>query len=44
MNFKKWTVVCTSIMIMALWVVSASAAPDNRNHTLEQPNPQHVTI
>ncbi|PCK21946.1 phosphatase [Bacillus pumilus] len=44
MNFKKWTVVCTSITIMALWLTVANGAPDNRNHTLEQPNPQHAMI
>ncbi|MCW1836328.1 phosphatase [Bacillus xiamenensis] len=44
MSFKKWAVVCTSITIMALWVASANTHPDNRNHTLEKPNPQHITI
>ncbi|MDG3043972.1 hypothetical protein OE903_08575 [Bacillus sp. B6(2022)] len=44
MNFKKWAVVCTSITILALWITSPNADPDNRNHTLEKPNPQHITI
>ncbi|MGP3739355.1 phosphatase [Bacillus sp. 4A_MP2] len=39
MNFKKWAVVCTSITILALWITSPNADPDNRNHTLEKPNP-----
>lgn len=44
MNFKKWAVVCTSITILALWITSPNADPDNRNHTLEKPNPQDITI
>ncbi|WHX46202.1 phosphatase [Bacillus pumilus] len=45
MNFKKWAVVCTSITILALWLAAApNADPDNRNHTLQQPNAQHITI
>lgn len=44
MNFKKWAVVCTSITILALWITSPNVDPDNRNHTLEKPNPQHITI
>ncbi len=42
MNFKKWAVVCTSITILALWLAAApNADPDNRNHTLQQPNAQY---
>lgn len=44
MNFKKWAVVCTSITILALWLATANADPDNRNHTLQQPNAQHDII